>query len=295
MFFCFALLSSILGQTTVADSSSIKKGRKIGVSVLAGTAYVGGITGLYFLWYKNYEQSSFHTIDDRKAWLQVDKAGHIFSSYQMSRVSYTAFKWAGMSEKKSIWLGSAYSFVFFTSVEVFDGFSENWGWSWSDIAANTVGTGLFIGQQLLWHEQRLQIKFSYTPSEYAKYNPKILGSNSIERVLKDYNAQTYWLSINPQSFSTYRFFPKFLNIAIGYGAKGMISTYSNPSSINGQSVPHFNRNRQFYLSLDIDLTKIKTKSEFWKLFFSFANMVKIPFPTMEYNAENGFIFHPIYF
>jgi len=295
LFFCFSLFSSTIGQNTVTDSTKVNKGRLIGVSALAGTAYVGGMTGLYFLWYKDYEQSDFHTIDDRKAWLQVDKAGHLFSSYQMSRVSYTAFRWAGLSEKKSIWLGSAYSMAFYTTVELFDGYSANWGWSWSDIAANTVGTGLFLGQQLLWNEQRMQIKFSYYPSEYAQYNPNLLGSNGIQRVLKDYNAQTYWLSINPQSFSSHRFFPKFLNIAFGYGAKGMISTYNNPSSYQGEAIPHFNRERQFYLTLDLDLTKIKTKSEFWKLFFSFANMIKIPFPTIEYNAENGFVFHPLYF
>lgn len=290
------LLQTTYGQkTTIADTNSVNKGRIIGVSALLGTAYVGGMTGLYHLWYKDYAQSSFHTINDSKAWLQVDKVGHSFSTYQMSRLSYVAFDWAGLSEKQSLWLGGAYGFVFFTTIEIFDGHSANWGWSWSDIAANAAGTGFFLGQQLLWKEQRMQIKFSYSPSEYAKYNPNVLGSNSIERVFKDYNAQTYWLSVNIQSFTSHRIFPRCLNIALGYGAKGMINTYNNPETINGEAIPHFNRRRQFYLSLDVDLTKIKTKSEFLRLIFSFANMIKIPFPTIEYNDDNGFIFHPIYF
>ncbi len=278
------------------DTNQIRKGRLIGVSTLAGTAYIGGVTGLYFLWYKDYDQSSFHTYNDNKAWLQVDKAGHSFSTYQMSRIAFTAFRWAGMDEKKSTWISSAYGFMFFTTVEIMDGFSENWGWSWGDVAANAAGTGLFLGQQLLWHEQRMQIKYSYSPSKYAAYNPNLLGNNTVERMLKDYNAQTYWLSINPQSFSSSRkIFPNWLNIAVGYGAKGMIGTYENPSEIDGVAIPDFRRTRQFYLSLDIDLTKIKTRSEFLKLLLEAANMIKIPMPTIEYNAEDGFGFYVLYF
>ena len=293
--FALAILGVSFGQNQ-QDTTQIRKGRLIGVSTLAGTAYIGGMTGLYYLWYKDYDQSNFHTINDNKAWLQVDKVGHSFSTYQMGRLAYTGFRWAGLDEKKSVWIGGTYGFVFLTTVEIFDGLSTNWGFSWGDVFANAAGTGLFIGQQLAWKEQRIQLKFSYSPSKYAQYNPELLGSNSTERFLKDYNAQTYWLSINPQSFSSSRkIFPKWLNIAIGYGAKGMIGTYNNPEEINGITIPNFNRTRQFYLSLDLDLTKIKTRSEFLRLMLEVANMVKIPFPTLEYNTEDGLEFHTFYF
>lgn len=278
------------------DSNSVHKGKLIGVSTVAATAYVGGLSGLYFLWYKDYDQSSFHFYNDNIAWLQVDKVGHAYSTYQMSRIAYTGFRWAGLEEKKATWISSAYGFAFFTSIEIMDGLSDNWGWSWGDVAANATGTALFLGQQLLWEEQRIQLKYSYYPSKYAAYNPDLLGSSLVEKMLKDYNAQTYWLSVNPQSFSTSRkIFPKWLNIAVGYGAKGMIGTYENPSEINGVAMPSFQRTRQFYLSLDLDLSKFKTRSEFWRLFLEVANMIKIPMPTIEYNKENGFEFYVIGF
>lgn len=287
---------SLKAQIIESDSTSINKDRLIGVSVFASAAYIGGLSGLYFLWYKDYDQSSFHTINDNKAWLQVDKIGHAYSTYQMSRIAYLGFQWAGLNKKKSAWIGSGLGFAFFTSVEIFDGFSSNWGWSWGDVMANAAGTGLFLGQQLAWNEQRIQLKFSYFPSEYAQYNPALLGNNGIERALKDYNAQTYWLSINPQSFSSSRkIFPKWLNIAVGYGAKGMTGTYYNSPIINGQAIPNFTRTRQFYLSLDLDLSKIKTKSEFLRLFLNVANLIKIPMPTLEYNATDGLKMHAIYF
>lgn len=295
LLFAFSILGYSYGQNP-QDTTQIRKGRLIGVSALAGTAYVGGMTGLYYLWYKDYDQSSFHTINDNKAWLQVDKVGHSFSTYQMGRLAYTGFRWAGLDEKKSVWFGGTYGFVFLTTVEIFDGLSANWGFSWGDVIANAAGTGLFIGQQLGWKEQRIQVKFSYSPSKYAQYNPDLLGGNHTERLLKDYNAQTYWLSINPQSFSSSRkIFPEWLNIAVGYGAKGMTGTYYNPEEVNGETIPSFQRTRQFYLSLDLDLTKIKTKSEFLRLVLEVANMVKIPFPTLEYNSEDGVEFHAIYF
>ncbi len=59
LLFAFSILGYSYGQTK-QDSTQIRKGRLIGVSALAGTAYVGGMTGLYYLGYKDYEQSSFH-------------------------------------------------------------------------------------------------------------------------------------------------------------------------------------------------------------------------------------------
>ena len=53
--------------------------------------------------------------------------------------------------------------------------------------------------------------------------------------------------------------------------------------------------RQFYLSLDVDLTKITTKSHFLKTLFSVFNTIKIPAPTLQYDEYNGLKGHFIYF
>jgi len=280
-----------------ADSTSFNKARVIGVTSVAGVGYVGGMIGLYQLWYKDYDLGKFHTINDNKAWLQVDKVGHGFSAYQMGRWVFTAYDWAGLDNKKAAIIGGSYGFLYLTTVEIFDGFSTNWGFSWGDVAANATGTALFMSQQLGWQEQRINLKFSYWPTDYPEYNPDVLGNNHIQRVLKDYNGQTFWLSVNPQSFSSSRkIFPKWLNIAVGYGATGMRNTYDNTIPF-GETYfeDSYNRTRQFYLSLDIDLTKIKTKSEFLRLLLAAANTLKIPFPTLEYNNVDGFRMHGIYF
>jgi hypothetical protein len=83
-----------------------------------------------------------------------------------------------------------------TIVEVFDGFSAEWGASTGDLIANATGTALYVSQELLWKEQRITPKFSFHSTKYAALRPDVLGSSLPEKNSKDYNGQTYWLSIN---------------------------------------------------------------------------------------------------
>ena len=106
----------------------------------------------------------------------------------------------------------------------------------------------------------------------------------MNQILKDYNGQIYWLSVNPSSFiKKENKFPKWLNVAFGYGANGMIGArYNNIIIEDSQgNVTMFNRYRQAYFSLDVDFNRIKTKSKFLKSVFTCINIIKIPFPNLE--------------
>ena len=174
-----------------------------------------------------------------------------------------------------------------------DGFSAEWGASMGDVVANASGTALFVSQELLWKEQRIIPKFSFHRTEYANFRPDLLGSSLPEQILKDYNGQTYWLSANLYSFSKGSKIPKWLNLAFGYGADGMIGEKTENSSLI--STPKPENFRQFYLSLDVDLTKIDSKSHFLKTLFSVFNTIKIPAPTLQYSTDSGFKFYAFYF
>ena len=52
----------------------------------------------------------------------------------------------------------------------------------------------------------------------------------MQQVLKDYNGQTYWLSANIWSFNKESNFPRWLNVAFGYGADGMLYGENNPTN-----------------------------------------------------------------
>jgi len=255
------------------------------------------MTGLYFAWYADYPQSNFHFYNDNGEWMQMDKIGHGVTSYLVGSFGYEMLRDAGLDEKRSIWLGGTLGLAFLTTVEVFDGFSSEWGFSWGDMAANTLGAGLFIGQQFLWHEQRITLKYSFHTTEFADYRPDVLGSNFLQQTIKDYNGQTYWASFNFKSLFLNKEskFPTWLNFAFGYGATGMTGGYENALEHNGKPIPYYDRKRQFYFSLDVDFTKIPTNNKVLKYTFKVLNIFKLPFPTLEYNTGNQWVWHWIYF
>ena len=188
--------------------------------------------------------------------------------------------------------GAGLGFAFLTAVEVLDGYSRQWGASSGDIMANATGTALYVSQELLWKEQRIIPKFSFHTTKFAELRPEVLGKSFSEQILKDYNGQTYWLSVNLHSFAKGSKIPKWLNIALGYSANGMITGNAQNTNFSGYNPARF---RQFYLSVDIDLTKINTDSRFLKTVFSVLNTVKVPAPTLEFRRFNDIKYHFIYF
>jgi len=273
-----------------SDTLNVKRRQSVYISEVAVGA--AALYGLDRLWYSDYPRSKFHTLDDTGEWLQMDKLGHVFSAYQLGKIGADALKWSGENKNGQLLYGAGIGFVFLGAVEVLDGFSREWGFSWGDMVANTMGTGLYVGQQLLWGDQRIKLKFSFHRTDFAPLRPEKLGDGYLEELLKDYNGQTYWLSANVHSFFKDSKVPKWLNVAIGYGADGMIS--GKNMDVDGV-VTDLNRRRQFYLSLDADLSKIRTDSHLLKALFDIINVIKIPFPTFEIDSKGVLKGHFIYF
>ncbi|KAB2814674.1 DUF2279 domain-containing protein [Phaeocystidibacter luteus] len=295
------ILCSLGGQAQSfwTPSDTLNKPRLYTLVGVGGGLAIGSLAALYSTWYADYPQSGFHGVNDFGNWRGMDKLGHAMTTYAIGHNSYAALRWSGVSEKEAIWYGGLTGWTYLAAVEVMDGFSDEWGFSTGDFAFNTLGAGLFIGQQLGWGEQRMMLKFSYHPTEFSQYRPELLGNGWTEEWLKDYNGQTYWLSVNPRSFSDSEdgWWPTWLNVAGGYGATGMTGGSTNAMfDPNGNPIPQYTRGSQYYLSLDVDLTKIKVKSDFWKGVFRVVSIIKIPAPTLEYRTSDGnFYFHPIYF
>jgi uncharacterized protein YfiM (DUF2279 family) len=285
--FCFSF-----SRAEAQDSTHRLRNLIIGESVV----YSGGMVALYGIWYKDHPRTSMHGFNDWPEWNQMDKAGHFTTGFLVSDFSYRAYRYAGLSEGKSILIGSAQSLFFLTSLEVLDGFSEGWGFSWSDMGFNVLGCSAFALQQWKWNEINIRPKFSAWLTDYAAYRPALLGNDFSSRILKDYNGQTYWLSISSALFFPEESsFPKWLCLSFGYGADGMTGGRENPL-VNeaGQVIPMFERERQFYLSLDIDLDKIPTNRKWLRRTLSLLNWIKMPFPTLEV-TKKGMTFHPFYF
>lgn len=265
--------------------------------------YGGVMTALASAWYDNYTKTKLHSFNDSQEWLQVDKVGHLYGTWIESRANSELWKWAGMERKKRIWISGLTSFVFQTTIEYLDGKSAEWGWSWSDFGANILGSGIFIAQELAWNDQRIKLKWSFHRKHYSEptlnqRSDELFGKSSPERFLKDYNGQTYWASINLKPFIKNKNFPAWLSFAIGYGAEGMFGGTENfAKDINGNITfnrPDIKRYRQWYLSPDIDLSKIKTNSKAINFFFTVLSAFKFPLPSIEF-SNGKFKAHAIHF
>jgi hypothetical protein len=268
--------------------STVDKKKRNILLISEAAIYTGALVTLNQLWYADYPRSSFHFINDNAEWLQMDKLGHMTVSYYWGVAGIKAYEWSGMKRKNAIWYGGLTGTFFLTAIEVLDGQSTEWGASSGDLLANTTGSLIAIAQALKWNEQRIQLKYSYSPSEWANTNPEQLGANHLQRTLKDYNGQTYWLSFNLKSLFDIQSinFPQWLNVAVGHGADGMISAYQKENDSQ--------RKRQFLLSLDVDLTRVKTKSKILNTFLHSFGFIKFPMPTLE--LSNGKLHaHSIYF
>lgn len=279
--------------TVKADSPNANRLR----TVVIGTSsfYVGGLFFLNNIWYKDHEPVPFHFYNDWPGWKQVDKAGHLYTSFYQSKKGIDVLRWAGVSDKKAIWLGGSMGIIMQTPIEIFDGLYEGYGFSATDMIANITGSALVIGQELRWKEQRVRMKFSYHPTKYAGYRPAYFGESRITNFFTDYNGHTYWLSANLASFLPGSKLPKWLNVAFGYGADGMLAEFENPQYYRRVPLPDFDRTRQFYLSIDMDLKEIRTRSKFIRGVLGALNMLKIPAPAIEYSSSGRVVFHPFYF
>lgn len=284
------ILGCLSSVAVFSQKDTLNQTRLKTVIAIETVGYAAGMTGMYALWYKDVPSASFHTFNDDGEWNQMDKIGHGMTSYYVGKAGHDVLKWSGVSRKKSIWYGGTLGLFFLTSVEVFDGYSSAWGFSWGDVGVNIAGSLFFISQQLAWDEQRILLKYSFHKSKYATKRPDLLGENVLQNTLKDYNGQTYWMSANIASFlGDDTKFPKWLNFAVGYGADGMVGAFDNSFD------PTITRQRQYYLSLDIDLTRIKTKSKFFNTVLGAFGFIKFPMPTVEFNQGGKTKFYGVYF
>ncbi|MEO6548531.1 MAG: hypothetical protein ABIN94_11050 [Ferruginibacter sp.] len=269
-----------------------KKNRVLLVAATNITGYSTILVGLNNAWYTNYPRSKFHFFNDNKEWLQVDKAGHMFGAYIESRTSMELWRWSGIERKKRIWFGGLSGILYQTIIETLDGLSTEWGWSWGDMGANTLGSGILIAQELAWDDQRVKVKFSFHKNDYGTTElnnraDKIYGRTLSERLIKDYNALTLWTSVNLYSFMPKSNLPPWLSIAVGYGAEGMFGARDNTArDVNGNiTFDHreIKRYRQWYLAPDVDFTKIKTNKKGVKVLLTLLSAFKMPAPSLEFS------------
>lgn len=290
MFLLALLLGFCAAKAQTADSSLSPCTRLKPLLIGSAAGYGALQLGLYHAWYAQQPQSGFHFFNDNRQWMGVDKMGHAYSSFQLSRISAEALQWSGVSSAKAHLYGSLSGFLLMAPIELMDGFATGYGASWGDLAANGFGSLLYGVQHFWWQEPRIKPKFSFHPTSFARERPSLLGDSYATQLLKDYNGQTYWLSVDVKQFLPgQRRYPGWLNLSIGFGTRGMVYARPEQSMEAGyQPTP------QLYLSPDINLSHFKSNKKLVRLLLFMLDGIHLPAPALEFN-KNRIRLHPVYF
>lgn len=283
-----------MGVSAMSDSLRESGKRKC---LIAGTG-LGFSSGFYLLyqqWYKDYSRGRFVFFDDSREWLGMDKVGHFGTSWFIHGSLAQLARHQGFSRQQANLYGIISTSVFMTSIEVMDGFSKGWGFSWSDYAANLAGIAYSSWQFSLESHNLPAIKYSWQPNALHHIRPELLGTSIASRMLKNYNEQTYWLSI-PSSLMHHDL-PAWFCISMGYGAAGMLggndNIWSNASGVI-QNYSWISRRSEWKLSFDIDLTRLPLRKKWQRILASWLRWVKIPAPTLCLGSSTSPKWHLVY-
>jgi Predicted periplasmic lipoprotein (DUF2279) len=245
------------------DSSNISTSRLVAVCALTEAGLAGGYAFQNNLWWKG-EESPFH-FDWEHDWtyaLGSDKLGHFYFPYAVTKLYGQAFAWCGVDTASSLWLAGGLGLAHQTFVEVRDGFSAEWGFSWGDFVANTLGAGYPIAQHYIEPLGSFDWKISFQPS--AKYK-----AGAYRAIIDDYESAYHWLSVDVHDLlpaEARDFWPAWLNIAAGHSVKDL--------DLRGGGY------HEIFLSLDWNLEGLPGDGWFWNLLKKNLNLYHLPAPAV---------------
>ncbi len=259
--------------------------------------YALTLVWLSSVWYQGY--IGFHFFNDLFEWEYLDKLGHFFASFHLGLFFY---KVLGNSENLNSSLQKKWicfsGFILLLPIEILDGFSLNYGASPADLLANGLGSVfcyLHVSFKLI---SNTLPKFSFHTTAFSIIRPDLLGSSVFQQTLKDYNGQTYWLSVDPNKILNTKILPSWLLLSIGYGAEGLLGGHDNEwQAKDGNVIDYSNvtRTKRVFISVDINADYFRSKNKWFNYLFAPFVLIKFPAPAIEINFERGIILHPIYF
>jgi hypothetical protein len=164
----------------------------------------------------------------------ADKLGHMFSNYASMRLLVPLFETVGNSREASVKLSAWTTLGIFTGIEIADGYSRDWKFSWQDATMNLAGVAL--GVVLETHpefDDIFDFRFAYSRSSESHFDP-----------FGDYSGQKYLLVVKADGFEPLRRnrFLRYVEVAVGYGAKGFD--------------PGGERRRDIYFGLSLNLSRL---------------------------------------
>jgi len=202
--------ASIKPLTTYAAANAIKW--EVGL-VTAGAIYLGLDS-----W--NWGSSNSFKFND-EGWFGLetgsagaDKLGHMFSSYAMNEFFNKRLNQKTNDKYAAARNSALFSSAIMLGVEIFDGYSDDHGFSYEDFILNSVGIGVsYLKNTVPGLDEKLDLRVEYNPTDAYNDHP-----------ITDYSGYTYLAALKLGGFNRLKSTPlKYFELQLGYHTEGFKS------------------------------------------------------------------------
>ena len=271
------------------DSIRVNKKKVVLVSSSLGLYFGASFYYVQNSWWSDISNDfRFDPGNDLVYALNVDKAAHFFGGLYASNLFSSSYRWAGLSNKKSLWYGAFFGSGIQLAIEIKDAYAPYWGFSMWDFGTGSVGSFWPVFQEYYPPAQAIDFKFSYfkrsniyweletqrgrTPSQFSWYD--------------DYPNQTYWMTIDVNRLIEDINFPDYVDLAFGFGLDDTQYLNEGGTKMGG--------NQEFYIAIDYDVKYILRNwdTPFAKKIKFILKYYKLPSPTLQISPN--FKFHPFF-
>lgn len=192
----------------------------------------------------DWGSSSFHF--ENEGWFSeeetgsggVDKLGHAYSTYLMTEFLNHSIQRRSSDPRGGAVTAGILGFSMMTYVEVFDGLSNDHGFSYEDLIMNALGAGFStLRNQVPGLREKIDFRFQYLPSPYSSFDP-----------FGDYSGQKYLLAVKLAGFDALKDTPlRYVEIHGGYYARG----FSSEEERAGEG-----HDRELYVGIGLNLSEL---------------------------------------
>ena len=168
----------------------------------------------------------------------TDKLAHAYSAYFITNGLAEQLQRQGRSSERSALSATLLTQAVLLGVELFDGYSVNYGWSSQDVLMNLLGSGAaYLRQTHPSLRERIDFRLAYQPSGFRGFSP-----------VGDYAGQKYLLALKLSGLDATRDTPlRYLELHAGYYARG----FSPEEVADGRS-----RSRQGFVGIGLNLNTL---------------------------------------
>lgn len=266
-----------LAQHTVEHDSTFLFMNRKDFATYTTVAWSAGAIFMEFQWWWRsdylYKPHPFHIASDGYFYnysYGVDKLGHMFTSYLFFHTTYDFLRWANYDERTALWSAITVPALHALAIEIADGYSK-YAFNPSDLVFNSAGIVYGVLQTEYPFLRNFNLKWSYFPSPSGGRGDPDWGPAS------DYSGHIYWVAADIHNLlpdDAKKYWPSFLNIAVGMGAKNV--------SFGDTGI----KRHKFAIALDWKMTELPLAGDTWEVIKNLIDKVHFPAPGMKiYTGE----------